>query len=250
MRQQSIIITGAVKGIGKAIALKLAARGFCLILNYHSDYRSAEETLAECRVFHPDVHLFAADVSCSADVQRLMEFTVNTFQTLDGVINNAGKNIDKPLLELSETDWDTVVDTNMKGVFLVSRAAAGIMLKQETGGHIINIGATTAIRGRKNGINYCASKAGVMVMTKCLAMELGPKIKVNCVIPGFTRTAEIEERFDLPRCMDMELERRKIPLNRIGNPEEIANVVHFLLSPEASYINGQKLIVDGGEFMY
>ncbi|HLP59457.1 MAG TPA: SDR family NAD(P)-dependent oxidoreductase [Candidatus Deferrimicrobium sp.] len=250
MKQKVVIITGATKGIGKAIALKLAAQGIQLILNYHSDHRSAEITLNECRVFHPDVHLFPADVSRSEDVKRMIDFTVDTFKTLDAVINNAGKNIDKPLLELSESDWDTVVNTNMKGVFLVSRAAAGLMLKQESGGHIINIGATTAIRGRKNGINYCASKAGVLVMTKCLALELGPKIRVNCVIPGFTRTEEIEERFDLPKRMDIELEKRKIPLQRIGNPAEIANVIYFLLSPEASYINGQKIIVDGGEFMY
>jgi NAD(P)-dependent dehydrogenase (short-subunit alcohol dehydrogenase family) len=136
----------------------------------------------------------------------------------------------------------------MKGVFLCAQIASVYMLQQEQGGIILNIGASTGIRGRANGMNYCASKAGVLVMSQCLALELGPKIRVNCVIPGLVRTEETERRLHLndphhPRVQE-------IPLKRFGMPEEVADVVSFLLSDQARYINGQKIIVDGGQFMW
>jgi 3-oxoacyl-[acyl-carrier protein] reductase len=172
------------------------------------------------------------------------------FGAPDVVINNAGINIDKPLLQMTEDEWDRVIDVNMKSVFLVSKAAARYMMSKDSQGHIINVSATTAIAGRKNGINYCASKAGVIVMTKCLAKELGPKVRVNCVIPGITRTEEIEERFNLRTNEQLEVAKRGIPLNRVGEPFEVANIINFLISEEAAYLNGQKIIIDGGEYMY
>lgn len=247
---KTVIITGAAKGIGRAIALKLAAQGIRLVLNDLSDNSTAKKTLQQCRELSDSVVWFKGDVADKNSVEEMVKLAVNKFNSIDLVVNNAGLNIDRPLLEMTETDWDRVVDTNMKGVFLVSQTAAKQMLRQEKGGHIINIGATTAIQGRVNGINYCASKAGVLVMTKCLAMELGPKIRVNCIIPGFTWTEESEKRFDLKNRLQDELEKRKIPLNRLAQPEEIADVVNFLISSEAKYINGQKIIVDGGEYMY
>jgi len=151
---------------------------------------------------------------------------------------------------MSDEQWDRVVDVNLKGVFLISRAAARVMMHDGLGGQIINIASSTAISGRKNGVNYCASKAGVIVMTKCLAKELGPAIRVNCIIPGITRTPEIEHRFNLSENELYEVDKRGIPLRRIGEPSEVAGIVHFLLSPDAAYVNGQKIIVDGGEYMY
>jgi NAD(P)-dependent dehydrogenase (short-subunit alcohol dehydrogenase family) len=248
--KRTVIITGAARGIGKAIALELAGPHFNLVLNDLPGQQDAELTRRQCARSNPDVLLCPADISSAAGVEKLVNTAVERFGTVDVVINNAGINIDKPLLELSEDDWDRVVDTNMKGVFLLSRQAARHMLKQDGQGHIINISATTAIQGRTNGINYCASKAGVIVMTKCMALELAPKIRCNCVIPGFTHTEESERRFDLKNRLDDELKKRNIPLNRLAQPEEIAAVVRFLLSKEAAYINGQKLIVDGGEFMF
>ncbi len=248
--KKTAIITGATRGIGRAISLKLAALGYRLVLNYLSDDERARETLKGCRQLSGDVILFKGDVANREKVEEMVGLARQTFSSLDVAINNAGKNIDKPLHQLDESDWQRVVDTNMTGVFWVSQAVSRYMLQQEGGGHIINIGATTAITGRKNGINYCASKAGVLIMTKCLAMELGPKVRVNCLIPGFTRTPESIERFDLEYREREELEQRQIPLNRLAEPEEIAEVVGFLLSPAAGFINGQKIIVDGGEFMY
>lgn len=248
--QKSVIITGAAKGIGRAIALRLARENHKLALNYLSDDASAQETLALCAEHTPHAFLFKGDVANKRQVEDLAEQTLRAFGRIDVLVNNAGLNIDKPLHDLAEEDWDRVVDTNMKGVFLCSQIVSRAMLRQEGEGIILNIGATTGIRARVNGINYCASKAGVLVMTKCLAMELAPKIRVNCVIPGMTRTQELIERFGLD---DPEKERealKAVPLGRAAMPEEIADVVNFMISHEARYINGQKIIVDGGQFMF
>lgn len=248
--QRTVIITGGIKGIGRAIALNLARQNYNLVLTYRSDDASAEETVALCREYTANAILFQGDVASAADVQRLMQVTKETFDSIDVLINNAGLNIDKPLHSLTESDWDRVVDTNMKGVFLCSQAASAYMLEQEQGGIILNIGASTGIRGRKNGLNYCASKAGVLIMTKCLAMELAPKIRVNCLIPGMTRTEELEQRFELNNPEKLKAVEAEIPLRRVAAPEEIAEVASFLLSDGARYINGQKVIVDGGQFMF
>lgn len=249
MPGKSIIVTGAGRGIGRAIAVMLARRGHRVMLNDLAGNRDLDETLRLCEAEHREVSICLADVSRKKDVEQMAQETVRRFGSIDVVVNNAGINIDRPLLDMTEDQWDQVLDTNLKGVFLVAQAVVPHMMKQEHGGHIINISATTAISGRKNGVNYCASKAGVLVMTKCLAKELGPKIRANTVIPGFTHTEESERRFDLANKLDYELQQRNIPLNRLAQPEEIAATIAFLVSDEARYINGQKIIVDGGEYM-
>jgi 3-oxoacyl-[acyl-carrier protein] reductase len=248
---QTVIITGGTRGIGKAIALTLARQQqYNLILNYRSDEAAAQETLQECKSIYPHVQIVQADVSRRSDVEILMQKAYSTFHSIDGLINNAGINLDKPLQEMTDDDWDRVVDTNMKSVFLCSQLASAYMLRQEQGGIILNIGASTGIRGRKNGLNYCASKAGVIVMTKCLALELSPKIRVNCVIPGSIWTEETERRHAYHDPQRLHAKEEQIPLKRIGTPEEVADVVAFLLAHGARYINGQKILVDGGEFMW
>ena len=246
---RTILVTGGTKGIGKAIALSLAKGSDKIVINYHADEDSAAEVLEECKKINENVLLIRADVSNESEVNAMIAEIVEKFGAPEIVINNAGMNLDKPLLEMTEAEWCRVVDVNMKSVFLVSKAAAKHMLVGKSNGHIINISATTGIAGRKNGINYCASKAGVIVMTKCLAKELGPKVRVNCVIPGITRTSEIEERFNLKVNEQFEVSRRQIPLSRIGEAFEVANIISFLISEEAAYINGQKIIIDGGEYM-
>lgn len=247
---KTAVITGSTKGIGKAIALRLAREHYNVVLNYMNDDIQAHETFKLFQHETPHVLLVKADVANKYAVESLMQQCFHTFHSIDVLINNAAQVVDKPLHQLLETDWDQVVDTNMKGTFLCSQVASLYMLQQETGGNIINIGASTGLRGRKNGINTCASKAGIMIMTQCLAMELGPKIRVNSLIPGLTRTEETEQRFHLNDPDVLRTREESIPLQRIGTPEDIADAVVLLLSHDAQFINGQKLVVDGGQYMW
>jgi 3-oxoacyl-[acyl-carrier protein] reductase len=249
MKHRTAVITGSTKGIGKAIALKLASLNYNVVLNYASDDARAQETLHLCQEINPQVVLVKADVSNKRAVERLMQAAFEKFHSLDILVNNAARVVDKPILAMTEEDWDCVVNTNMKGTFFCSQAASSYMLQQDEGGIILNIGAPTGIRGRKNGVNTCASKAGVMVMTLCLALELGPKIRVNTIIPGLTKTEETIERMHLNDPAILQTRTESIPLQRIGTPEDVANTVILLLSDEAQFINGQKIVVDGGQYL-
>jgi NAD(P)-dependent dehydrogenase (short-subunit alcohol dehydrogenase family) len=246
---KTALVTGGGKGIGRAISLKLASQGYKVAVNYLSDSKSAEVTVEYIKAREGTGMLVRADVSNSQDVVEMVKQVDAAYGGVDVLVNNAGINIDKPFLDMTEEEWDLVVDTNLKGAFLVSREVSRLMKAKQLQGNIINIGATTAIAGRKNGVNYCASKAGLLVMTRCLAKELAPDIRVNSVIPGFTRTGETIERFQLDTQEEYELSKRQIPLNRLGEPEEVAALVAFILSEEGAYINGQKFIIDGGEYM-
>ena len=246
---KTVLITGATRGIGQAIAYRFGAMGYNLALNYASNDNDALETQQALEKMGIKPLLLKADISKSSDVDTMFDEIIKTYGKIDVLINNAGLNIDRAFIEMTEEEWDRVIHVNMKGTFLVSQKAVKQMLLQETEGIIINIGSSTGIGGRINGINYCASKAGILMMTRCMAKELGPKIRVNSVIPGFTRTKETEERFHLKTNEAFELEKRKIPLNRLAEPFEIANLIEFLVSDKAAYINGQKFIVDGGEYM-
>jgi NAD(P)-dependent dehydrogenase (short-subunit alcohol dehydrogenase family) len=247
---RTVVITGSTSGIGRGIALHLARAHYQIVLNYSTDDEKAQETLRLCQQETAQVILVKADVSKKPEVERLMRACIEQFHTLDVLINNAARVRDKPVLEMTEEDWDEVVDTNMKGPFLCSQVAATYMLQQTTGGIILNIGASTGIKGRMNGINTCASKAGVMVMTKCLALELGPKVRVNTIIPGLTLTEETAERYQLSDPAVLRTKAESIPLQRVTTPEDIAHAVGFLLSEGAAFINGSKVVVDGGQYMW
>jgi len=249
MKKKSIVITGSTKGIGRGIALHLA-RKHNIVLNYAKDDAVAQEMLKLCQQMNPHIFLAKADVSKKAEVESLMQQCVQKFGSLDVLINNAACVVDRPFLEMTEEDWMQVVNTNMTGTFLCSQAAARYMLQQEDGGLVLNIGASTGIRARKNGANTCASKAGIMVLTQCLALELGPKVRAITVIPGLTRTQETEKRFHLDDPAVLRSREETFPLGRIGTPEDIAYVVALLLSDEAKFINGQKIVVDGGQHMW
>lgn len=250
MKSKTVVITGSTRGIGSGIALRLARDHHNIVLNYAEDDRQAQETLHLCEQVTSQVLLIKADVSKKVEVERLMRQCVQRFGAIDVLINNAARVIDKPVLEMSEEEWEQVINVNLKGTFLCSQIAATHMLQQEDGGLILNIGASTGIRARKNGINTCAAKAGIMIMTQCLALELGPKIRANTIIPGLTRTEETERRFHLNDPSILRSREETIPLQRIGTPEDIANVVALLLADEASFINGQKIVVDGGQSMW
>jgi NAD(P)-dependent dehydrogenase (short-subunit alcohol dehydrogenase family) len=244
------VVTGSSSGIGKAIALRLLTAGYGVVLNYSTDDERAATALAEAKDISPRVLLAKADVSNAQAAAGLIEHAVETFGRLDVLVNNAARVIDRPALEMTEHDWDRVVGVNLRGAFLCAQHAARQMLQQDEGGLILNVGASTGIRGRPRGINTCASKAGLMMLTQCLALELGPKVRVNTVIPGLTITEETEQRFGLG---DPEVRRAReeaVPLKRLGRPEDVADAVMLLLSNEARYINGQKIVVDGGQYMW
>src|SRR5260370_12314035 len=165
------VITGSSSGIGRAIALRLLRSGYSVMLNYSADDVRAASALAECRRVDSAVALVKADVSNPHDVSDLMQQTIDAFGRLDVLVNNAARVIDKPALEMTENEWDRVVSVNLKGACLCSQHAARQMMKQDDGGVILNIGASTGLRGRRNGVNTWASKAGLMVMTQGLALE-------------------------------------------------------------------------------
>jgi NAD(P)-dependent dehydrogenase (short-subunit alcohol dehydrogenase family) len=247
---KTALITGSTRGIGLAIALRLLREAYNVVINYARDDQQAQRALIRCQQESPSVLLVQADVSRKQEVDRLVQESLRAFQRIDVLINNAACVIDRPMQELTEEEWDRVIDTNLKGTFLCSQAVAPYMLAQETGGTILNIGAATGIRARKNGINTCASKAGIMIMTQCLALELGPTIRVNTIVPGLTRTEETIQRLHLD---DPEVARTRaetIPLKRIGTPDDVADAVLLCLSPHAQFITGQKILVDGGQYMW
>jgi len=250
MSQRAALVTGSTSGIGLAIAQRLARSGYKVTLNYSGDAGRAEQALSLCREADPDTILVKADLSEAAGASALVRRAIDAFGRLDVLVNNAARVIDKPALDMTEDDWDRVLDVNLKGAFLCSQHVARQMLTQPEGGVILNIGASTGIRGRRNGVNTCASKAGLMIMTQCLALELAPKIRVNTVIPGTILTEEVERRFGLN---DPDIRRAReeaIPMRRLGHPDDVADAVMLLLADEARYITGQKVVVDGGQNMW
>lgn len=244
------IVTGSSSGIGRAIAMRLLQSGYSVVLNYSANYERAFQTLLDCQRIDGHVIMERADVSSGDDAARLIRCAVTEFGGLDVLINNAARVADRPFLEMTEGEWDDVVDVAMKGAFLCSQAAARHMLSQEEGGVILNVGASTGITARRDGVNTCASKAGLMIMTQCLALELGPKIRVNTIIPGLTITAETERRFSLRDSAVRSERERAVPLQRLGRPEDVADAVMLTLSDSAGFITGQKIVVNGGQHMW
>ncbi len=244
------LVTGSTSGIGKAIAMRLLSSGYRVALNYANDQQRAERTLAECRDLSPDVLLARADISDADSAARLVTHAVSEFGRLDVLINNAALVIDKPALDMTESDWDRVLGVNLKGAFLCSQHAARQMLQQPEGGSIINIGASTGLRGRRNGVNTCTSKAGLMMLTQCLALELAPKIRVNTIVPGLVLTDETERRFNLADPQVRQTRIDAVPMNRLGTPHDVADAVMLLLADGARYMTGQKLFMDGGQNMF
>jgi NAD(P)-dependent dehydrogenase (short-subunit alcohol dehydrogenase family) len=248
--RRTAIVTGSSRGIGRAIAMRLLRSGYNVVLNYSTEGNGAEDTLMQCRQISRHVLMVKADVSKATEAANLVVHAVSEFGALDVLINNAATVADGPMLDMSEDDWDRVIDVNMKGAFLCSQSAARQMLSQDSGGVILNIGALTGIRARRDGINTCASKAGLMMMTQCLALELSPKIRVNTIIPGLTLTEETEHRFGLSDPSTRNRRTEAIPLGRIGQPDDVADAVMLMLSAESRFITGQKIIVDGGQYMF
>jgi 3-oxoacyl-[acyl-carrier protein] reductase len=239
------IITGGTRGIGLAIAHRLAKDGYDLVLSYRGDEEVAAAAKQEIEPYGHRLLVVASDVSQPDDAGTLIETTINEFGKLDALINNAGITRDTLIMRMSEDDWDAVLSTNLKGAFLCSKAAIRPMLRQRSG-RIVNLTSVVGLVGNAGQANYAAAKAGLIGLTKSTAKEVGSRgITVNAVAPGFidTRLTEV-----LPQEMKDTL-LKNIPLGRLGSPDDVSGAVAFLLSPDASYITGHVLTIDGGLFM-
>ena len=241
---QAALVTGAGRGVGKGIALELARTGCRVAINYHSSPDLAEETVDEIKVFGGEAFAVPGDVAIASEVRAMVTAVTSRFRGLDILVNNAGVQTWSPFLDVTESEWDRVIDTNLKGCFLCAQAAA-LFMKDHGGGAIVNIGSGCNKVPFPNLAAYTASKGGIEMLTKVAAVELGPYgIRVNCVAPG---AIEIERtRRENPEYAKVWGEIT--PMRRVGTPADVGRAVVFLASREASFVSGQTLWVDGALF--
>lgn len=242
------LVTGASRGIGAAVARRLAAAGSAVAVNCSTALAEGRGLVTELAAAGARAELFPADVADAAQVRDMVRRVVDRLGPPSVLVMCAGVNRDAPLLELSEEDWDRVVDVNLKGTFLVAQAIAPHMLAMGRG-RIVTVASETAFRGRRNGANYCAAKAGVVTLTRCLALELAPAVQVNVVVPGLIETAETVGRLHLDDPAVRAARLAQIPAGRIGTPDDVAEVVLFLLRDAGDYLTGQTWWVNGGSRM-
>ena len=238
------LVTGAARGIGRAICLELAARGADVVAAGRL-LETCEETAAAVRALGRNAVAVALDVSDAASIETGAAAALKAFGRIDILVNNAGITRDTLLLRMTEEDWDTVLDTNLKGAFLLTKAVARDMLRQRSGS-IVNISSIVGLIGQAGQCNYAASKAGLIAFTKSAAREFAPRgIRVNAVAPGFIQTRMTDALTEATREQMLSM----IPLKRFGAPEDIAKTVAFLASDDAAYVTGQVLSVNGGMMM-
>ncbi|WP_138414901.1 3-oxoacyl-[acyl-carrier-protein] reductase [Aquibacillus sediminis] len=239
------LVTGASRGIGRAIALELARQGAKVAVNYAGSEAKAQQVVEEIQELGAEAMMIQANVSNESDVKDMIKQVVGSFGSLDILVNNAGITRDNLLMRMKEEEFDDVIQTNLKGVFLCTKGVTRQMMKQKSG-RIINIASIVGVSGNPGQANYVAAKAGVIGLTKTTAKELATRnILVNAVAPGFIETDMTDELTEEQKSSMLEL----IPLEKLGKSEDVAKVVRFLASEDANYITGQTIHVDGGMVM-
>ena len=245
LAEKTALVTGASRGIGRATALELAKAGAKVALNFAGNRAAAEEVAALIEAAGGEALLVQADVGDPAAVDTMIKAVVARFGKIDILVNNAGITRDNLIMRMKEEEWDAVIHTNLKGIFNCTKAVTRLMMKQKYG-RIVNMTSVVGVMGNAGQSNYAAAKAGVIGFTKSMAKELASRnITVNAVAPGYIST---DMTASLPEQAKSELQSQ-IPLQRLGNPEDVAAAVLFLVSPGADYITGQTLHVDGGMVM-
>ena len=245
LANKTALVTGASRGIGRATAIELAKAGAKVAVNYAGNRVAAEEVVAQIEAADGQAFMIQADVGDAAAVDAMVKAVVERFGKIDILVNNAGITRDNLIMRMKEEDWDAVIHTNLKGIFNCTKVVTKLMMKQRYG-RIVNMTSVVGVMGNAGQSNYAAAKAGVIGFTKSMAKELASRnITVNAVAPGYITT---DMTADLPEQAKTDLQSQ-IPLQRLGNPADVASAVLFLVSPGADYITGQTLHVDGGMVM-
>ena len=245
LANKTALVTGASRGIGRATAIELAKAGAKVAVNYAGNRAAAEEVVAQIQAAGGQAFMVQADVGDAAAVDAMVKSVVEQFGSIDILVNNAGITRDNLIMRMKEEDWDAVIHTNLKEIFNCTKVVTKLMMKQRYG-RIVNMTSVVGVMGNAGQSNYAAAKAGVIGFTKSMAKELASRnITVNAVAPGYIST---DMTADLPDQAKADLQSQ-IPLQRLGNPADVASAVLFLVSPGADYITGQTLHVDGGMVM-
>ena len=242
---KTAVVTGGSRGIGRAVCLELAKGGANVVLCYAGNEAAANDTVAACEALGARALAVRCNVAEAGEVKALMDAAVQAFGRIDILVNNAGITRDGLLMMMKDEDFDAVINANLKGTFLCMKAVSRLMMRQRYG-RIVNLSSVVGLRGNAGQVNYAASKAGVVGMTKSLAKELASRgVTVNAVAPGFIETDMTAAMTDAAKAATL----ASIPMQKLGAPEDVARAVAFLASDEAAYITGQVLAVDGGMAM-
>jgi NAD(P)-dependent dehydrogenase (short-subunit alcohol dehydrogenase family) len=240
------LVTGAQQGIGKAIALAYGREGANVVLNYLDSQPAAEESASQIRAMGQQAVIIAGDVAQAADVRRLVE-AGTSLGGIDILVNNAGIFPRVEFLDMTEAQWDEVLNVNLKGTFLCTQAVAQKMVERGRGGVVINLASGAAFRSSPRGVHYVASKAGIVGLTRAAALELASyRVRVNAIAPGITDTAQ--PRYGMSE-EELQAAGRQVPLGRMGTPEDVADLAVFLACEESRHITGQTIHVNGGQYL-
>ena len=242
-----VLVTGSATGLGAEIIRSFAAKGYRVAINYLKD-GEGDELKAEIENKHgADVVVACqANVADREAVKAMYKKIIDAFGRVDILVNSAGINLDSPFTEITDKSWDAVIDAHLKGHFVCGQEY--VFHNPDRDGVIINFGAAAGSTGRKNGANFCAAKAGCIVLTKCMALELAPRIRVNCLVPGSIRTREVIERYDLETSEGLAKEIATLPMGKLGEFKDITDMVHCIVN--AKFTTGAKFYVNGGQYMH